>query len=170
MSKKLECELFILEQEQVFVGLKTMMNEASMFKEAGKLASAFAKIKNQINQPRLPIHTAIITGTKDQDGNFLYFMGDEVVVKSEVRKPLYQITLPKGTLLAKVSVRVGSQLTLSYKVAKLRRQFYTEWRKEHGYSSAAPYEDMEVYHYRKRRFRKSRKMVMELCFFIEKQD
>lgn len=168
MSKKLECELITLKQEQCFVGLKTRMNEATMFQEAGKLANAYANIKNQIKQPRLPIHTAVITGTKDQAGNFLYFMGDEVVIKSEVSKPLVQITLPKGTLLAKVSVKVGSQLTLSYKVADLRRQFYTEWRKEHGYVSAAPYEDMEVYHYRKRRFRKSRKMVMELYFFIEK--
>lgn len=170
MSKQLKCEVLSLEHECIFVGLKTMMNEESMFKEAGMLANAYAKIKRQIKHVCLPVHTAIITGTKDPCGNFLYFMGDEVTVKNNVKEPLVQLTLPKGTLLARVSVKAGSQLTLSYKVANLRKRFYTEWLKDHGYASVPPYEDMEYYHYRKRRFRKATKMVMELYFFIQKQD
>lgn len=170
MSRQLECEVFSLDHDRSFVGVETNMNEESMFKEASVLANAYAKIKNQIKQPKLPVHTAIITGKKDEAGNFLYFMGDETTANRKVKEPLVQISLFKGTLLARVPVKAGCQLTLSYQVAALRKKFYMEWLKEHGYISAGPYEDMECYHYRKRRFRKATKMVMELYFFIQKQE
>lgn len=169
MAKPLSCEVIVLQQDQRFVGIQKQTSESAMFQDAKELANAYGKVKDKIKNQLTPVHTAVITMAKDQNQCFHYFMGDEVSNIKQLANPLLSLTIPRGTQMAKVSVPVGSQLTLSYKVADIRKQFYTEWLNEHGYKKHASMEDMELYHYRRRRFRKSLKMVMELYFFIEKE-
>ena len=168
MSKQLECEVLTFDHPRIFVGIEKQMNDVSMFQEAKKLANTYGKVKGDLKHLVTPVHTAVITFAKNEHQDYVYFMGDEVTKAEKLKQPLVTHTIPKGTLVARISIPVGSQLTLSYKVADIRKQFYTSWLKEHGYVSHEYMEDMELYHYRRRRLRKALKMVMELYFFIEK--
>lgn len=170
MSKQLNCEIIELKEDRIFLGLKKTMCETTMFKDAQKLAKDYATMKTRITHLCHPVHTALITFSKKDNGEFDCFMGDEVHSINKSEDPMQYIVLSKGTCMAKVKVRVGSQMTLSYRVAGIRKQFYTKWLKLHGYVSVSPFEDMELYHYRRRKFRKSTKMVMELYFFIQKKE
>ena len=169
MSKRLEAEVMTLKQNRSFVGLKKTMKEDAMFQEAKVLAGEYAAIKGQIKNLILPVYTGVITFAMDEEGSYDYFMGDEVSSVKGQELFMQKVVLPKGTCVARVQVKAGFQMTLSYKAASIRKQFYTEWLQEHGYVSACPLEDMELYHYRRRRFRKAVKLVMELYFFIEKR-
>lgn len=169
MAKTFAYEVVSFQKDRVFVGIDVRTSETAMFQDAKQLANTYGKIKDKIKNQITPVHTAVITMKKDQEETFRYFMGDEVSSMKKLVDPLVSMVLPKGTMVAKVSVPVGSQLTLSYKVAEIRKQFYTTWLNEHPYVSHPIMEDMELYHYRRKRFRKSLKMVMELYFFIEEK-
>ena len=76
------------------------------------------------------------------------------------------LSIKKGQLLVKVKVLFRFQAFLPAKVAGIRKEFYQHWLPDSGYVSSQ-WQDLEVYHYRRRYFRKSRKMVMELWFLLE---
>lgn len=113
---------------------------------------------------------------------FAYFMGDEVEPDAKaVREALAAVPglvcvrVPAGTTLARVPVRVGSQATLALRVARLRSWLHGTWlpgaAAGQGLVSAADelgFADMELYHYRKRRFRRATKMVMELALPVRR--
>lgn len=113
---------------------------------------------------------------------FAYFMGDEVEPDAKaVREALAAapglvcVRVPAGTTLARVPVRVGSQATLALRVARLRSWLHGTWlpgaAAGQGLVSAADelgFADMELYHYRKRRFRRATKMVMELALPVRR--
>lgn len=108
---------------------------------------------------------------------FAYFMGDEVEPDAKaVRQALAAapglvcVRVPAGTTLATAPVRVGTQATLPLRVARLRAWLHGTWlpgaAAAQGLASAADelgFSDMELYHYRKRRFRRATKLVMSLA-------
>ena len=166
-----------LEQPRVFVGMEVRATEESLFEGAPRLARSYAEVKEGIPNRVMPVMTAVVSGVPDKGGAFSYFMGDEVepglgkrreAIKSA--EGLVERELPAGTLVARVPVEFALQASAPMKAARIRAHIYNEWLGENGYRSAdgLGIRDLEVYHYRRRRFRKARKMVMELVFPIEK--
>lgn len=92
-------------------------------------------------------------------------MGSLVSMKN---KNFACLDIHKDQLVCKVEITSKVSALLLLKVARIRKEFYTNWLTKSGYVSS-DIKEMEVYHYRQRWFRKSYKMVMELWFFIEKK-
>ena len=166
-----------LERPRAFAGLEVRATEESLFDEAPRLARACAEVKEGIPNRVMPVVTAVASGAPDADGAFSYFMGDEVdpararLAESLASAPgLVARELPQGTLVARVPVRFAVQATVPMKAARIRAYVYNEWMGEQGYAPAdlEGIRDLELYHYRRRRFRQARKMVMELVFPIVK--
>ena len=166
-----------LERARAFVGLEVRVTEEALFQEAPGLARACAAVKEDLPHRVMPVETAVVTGTAGEDGAFSYFMGDEVEPGgAKVREALASAEglvlreLPAGTLVARVPVRFSLQAGVAMKAARIRAYIHGEWLAENGYRIAQGLgiQDIELYHYRRRRFRQARKMVMELAFPIEK--
>ena len=142
-------------------GIEWKTSEAQLFEDLPALSKKYAKIRPHIQSQIKPLTTCVASGPNK------IFMGDFVLKQN---KDYTNITIPKGINVIKVNIPVHSQLTLPAKVAKVRKRFYHEWLPSSGYRSFKEWNDLEVYHYRRRYFRKSRKMIMELWFLIEKSE
>ena len=150
-----------------------------MFRDAGELARRLGGVKESIACRVMPVVTAVAVDEAGEDGLFRYFTGDEVEPGAEpVRRALASaddlesVTLPAGTLTARVDVRVGTQATLPLRIAAARKSFYEEWLPASGYTASTElgFRDVELYHYRKRRFRRATKLVVELLFILEEAE
>ncbi len=138
-------------------GVELPASEATMFEDLQVLSRAYAKEKPQIRYQKKPVYTMVATSSRG------LFMGDVVEKKNPGRKHLQ---IRKGQWVVKVAIPYRMQAALPAKVARLRKQFYQDWLPDQPYTSAS-WQDLEVYHYRQRYFRKSVKMVMELWFCLE---
>ena len=128
-------------------GIEWKTSEAQLFEDLPALSKKYAKIRPHIQSQIKPLTTCVASGPNK------IFMGDFVLKQN---KDYTNITIPKGIHVVKV--------------AKVRNRFYHEWLPSSGYRSFNAWNDLEVYHYRRRYFRKSRKMIMELWFLIEKSE
>lgn len=175
MSKP-EVKVERLQLPRAFVGCSVQTSEKDMFADAPKLAKRLGAVKEKVRGRKMPVVTAVISDEPAEDGTYRYFTGDEVEPGAEpVRRALASAEgleateVPAGTLVALVPVRVGTQATLPLRIASARRAFCEDWLPGSGYESSAAlgFRDVELYHYRKRRFRRATKMVLELMFLIE---
>ncbi len=82
---------------------------------------------------------------------------------------LEAVRIPAGALAVVVPVPVGTQATLPLRIAAARKRFYEDWLPTSGYrpSCELGFRDVELYHYRRRRFRRATKMVLDLLFLVE---
>lgn len=146
-----------LEKDCWISGIEKKTSPDTLYEDLPVLSKEFAKIKPSIKNPIRPLTTCVATGKAK------IFMGDFV----ERKDPNFaSISIKKGQLLVKVKVSFRFQAFLPAKVAGIRKKFYQNWLPESGYVSSQ-WQDLEVYHYRRCYFRKSRKMVMELWFLLE---
>lgn len=176
MARSAEVTVERLALPRAFVGCSTETCEAEMFRDAGELARRLGGVKESIEGRLMPVVTAVVVDEAGPDGHFRYFTGDEVQPGAEpLRRAvasaegLESTTIPAGTLTAHVDVRVGTQTTLPLRIAAARKAFYEQWLPSSGYvaSTELGFRDVELYHYRKRRFRRATKLVVELLFIIE---
>ena len=167
MSKP-EVKVERLQLPRAFVGCSVQTSEKDMFADAPKLAKRLGAVKEKVRERKMPVVTAVISDEPAEDGSYRYFTGDEVEPGAEpVRRALASAEgleateVPAGTLVALVP--------LPLRIASARRAFYEDWLPKSGYGSSAAlgFRDVELYHYRKRRFRRATKMVLELMFLIE---
>lgn len=147
-----------------------------MFSDAPELARRLAAVKEQLPGRVMPVVTAQVAFEPDGEGRLRYFMGDEVEPgEAPVARALAAadgleiVRIPAGMLAVCASVPVGTQATLPLRIASVRRRFYEEWLPSSGYaaSTASGFRDVELYHYRRRRFRRATKLVAELLFLME---
>lgn len=147
-----------LDHSMIVSGVMMPTKEETVFEDLPKLSKEYAKIKTKIDFLKTPVYTIVATSDKT------LFMGD---VTSKKNAKLASITFPKDMYIVKVPVPFYWQITLPAKVAKIRKQFYQDWLPNQPYESDAKWKDLEVYHYRQRYFRKSRRMIMEIWFCLK---
>lgn len=171
-----QIEVAPLALPRVFVGRSVMTSEKDMFSDAPVLARRLAEVKEDVPCRVMPVVTAVICDEPGEDGRFRYFTGDEVEPGEEpVRRALAAaegleaVRIPAGALAVVVPVPVGTQATLPLRIAAARKRFYEDWLPTSGYrpSCELGFRDVELYHYRRRRFRRATKMVLELMFLVE---
>lgn len=148
-----------IEEKMLVCGVKISTSASSSFDDVQILSKKFETVKNQLQYVKKPVYTVV--ATKENE----LFMGSLVSMKN---KNVACLEVSKDQLVCKVEIKSGTSATLPLKVARIRKEFYTNWLPKSGYISSE-IKDMEVYHYRQRWFRKSYKMVMELWFLIEKK-
>lgn len=146
-----------LEKDYWISGVEKKTSPDTLYEDLPVLSKEFAKIKPSIKNPIRPLTTCVATAKTK------IFMGDFVERKDT---QFAVLSLKKGQCLVKVNVPFRFQAFLPAKVAGIRKEFYQRWLPDSGYVSSQ-WQDLEVYHYRRRYFRKSRKMVMELWFLLE---
>lgn len=136
------------------------INTASenLFEDLKILSKKYAKIKPQIQYLKKPVYTVVATSKEK------IFMGD---MTEKANKQMAFVRIEKGQWIVKVPIKYHSQALLPAKVAKIRKKFYQDWLPLQAFDQDDVWQDLEVYHYRKRYFRKSTKMVMELWFCIK---
>lgn len=150
-----------LEQNFLVAGLLKKTDPEHLYQDLPVLSREFAQIRPKIKHQIRPLTTCVATR---EDA---VFMGDFV---EKENAGLESFRLKKGQLVVKVPVPVRMQALLPAKVARIRKQFYQDWLVQSKYCSASLWQDLEVYHYRRRYFRKARKMVMELWFLLEEKE
>ncbi len=171
MAAKLDITVTPLEGERVFRGRSLITCEQRVFDDGARLARDFAQVKGCIEGRVMPVVSAVVAFEPGEDGRYRYFMGDEVARNAAacVQDDLEDVCVPAGTLVAVIPVRFRLQASAALSAARARRSFYEDWLPRSGYESAAPdlgFSDIELYHYRRRRFRRARKLVMELMFVV----
>lgn len=130
----------------------------NLFEDLKTLSRKYAKIKPQIKHLKKPVYTVVATSTEK------IFMGD---MTEKANKQMTLVKIEKGQWVVKVPVKYHLQAFLPTKVADIRKKFYQDWLPLQDFDQDNIWQDLEVYHYRKRHFRKSTKMVMELWFCIK---
>ncbi len=171
MAAKLDITVTPLEGERVFRGRPLITCEQRVFDDGARLARDFAQVKEGIEERVMPVVSAVVAFEPGEDGRYRYFMGDEVASNAAAcaQDDLEDVRVPAGTLVAVIPVRFRLQASAALSAARARRSFYEDWLPQSGYESAAPdlgFSDIELYRYRRRRFRRARKLVMELMFVV----
>lgn len=174
MASKLSVEVAPLEHARVFRGRSLVTDGQKVFEDGPRLAREFGGVRNDISGREMPVVSAVVAhNPAEEGGRFRYFMGDEVCPSASKRlqEGFEDLVLPAGTLTAVVHVPFHLLALAALHVARARRSFYEEWLPGSGYVSAADelgFPDTELYHYRRRRFRRARKMVLDLLFVIRR--
>lgn len=173
MAAKPDITVAPLEEDRVFRGRSLMTDDRCVFDDGAKLARDFAQVKESVEGRVMPVVSAVVAFEAGEGGEYRYFMGDEVTGKTAGRRQegLEDVVVPAGTLVAVVPVKFRLQASAALAAAQVRKSFYEDWLPTSGYESAAcdlGFSDVELYHYRRRRFRKARKMVLELMFVVRK--
>lgn len=173
MAAKLDITVAPLEEDRVFRGRSLMTDDERIFEDGARLARDFAQVKESVEGRAMPVVSAVAAFAPGEGGEYRYFMGDELdVSRGGAAKPqdgLEDVVVPAGTLVAVVPVRFHVQASAALHAARVRRSFYEEWLPSSGYESAAAdlgFADIELYRYRRRRFRRARKMVLDLMFLV----
>lgn len=172
MAAKLDITVAPLEEDRVFRGRSLITCEQRVFEDGARLARDFAQVKEGIEGRVMPVVSAVVAFEAGEDGQYRYFMGDEVATKATGRAQdgLEDVLVPAGTLVAVIPVKFRLQASAALSAASVRRSFYEDWLPRSGYESAAldlGFSDIELYHYRRRRFRRARKLVMDLMFIVK---
>lgn len=139
-------------------GVMMETNSDTLFEDLKTISKKYAKIKPQIKHLKKPVYTVVATSSKK------LFMGD---MTEKANKQMASLKIEKGQWIVKVPVKYHTQALLPAKVAEFRKKFYQGWLPYQDFDQDDAWQDLEVYHYRKRRFRKATKMVMELWFCIK---
>ncbi len=163
-----------LEDTRVFRGCSLVTSEKNVFDDAAKLARDFAGVKESVAGRAMPVVTGAVSFSAGVDGTYRYFMGDEVAgaARKKPQDGLEDVVVPAGTLVAVVPVKFRLQAVAALSAAQVRKAFYEDWLPGSGYESAADelgFADVELYHYRRRRFRRARKMVLNLMFLVREK-
>lgn len=170
MTPKFDFTVAPLEHDYVFRGRSCTTSDKTVFDDAAGLAREFAGVKETIEKRTMPVVTCVATGVAAADGTYSYFMGDQVEKKGS-NASFEKLVLPEGTLMVRVPVEFHTQAGAPLRAAEIRRAFSEDWLPASGYESASDeigFVDFELYHYRRRRFRRALKMVMELAFPVRK--
>ena len=171
MATKLDITVAPLEDERVFRGCSIETCEKTVFDDGAVLARMFAQVKETVTGRVMPVVSAAVSFSPGEDGHYRFFMGDEVEghVGKKAQEGLEDVRVPAGTLVAVVPVKFHMQASAALAAAKVRRAFYEDWLPGSGYVSATDlgFIDVELYHYRRRRFRRARKMVLDLMFIVK---
>ena len=171
MTAKLDVTVAPLDHDRVFKGCSLVTSDEKLFTDASTLARDFARVKNDVEGRQMPVVTAVCSETADDDGTYRYFMGDEVQ-KRGGNKAFEELLVPAGTLVAVLPVKFRVEASAALHAAQVRQAFYENWLPGSGYESAADelgFADVELYHYRKRRFRRAKKMVLNLMFVLREK-
>lgn len=168
MGSKFDFTVAPLEHDRVFRGRSLVTCDERVFDDAAKLARDFAGVKESVEGRVMPVVTCVATGVDKADSTYAYYMGDEVEKKGG-NKGFERLVLPAGTLLVHVPVTFHVQASAPLHAAEARRAFAEDWLPTSGYvlDESLGFVDFELYHYRRRRFRRARKMVMELAFPVK---
>ncbi len=171
MAAKLDITVAPLEDERVFRGCSIVTSEKTAFDDGAVLARKFAQVKESVGGRVMPVVSAAVSFAPAEDGAYRFFMGDEVEARAakKAQEGLEDVRVPAGTLVAVVPVKFHLQASAALAAAKVRRAFYEDWLPSSGYVSADDlgFVDVELYHYRRRRFRRARKMVLDLMFIVK---
>ena len=173
MASKLSVEVAPLGHERVFRGRSLTTDDARVFDDGPRLAREFGGVRNDVSGREMPLVSAVVACEPADGGQYRYFMGDEIC-GSAAKKPqqgFEDLVLPAGTIVAVVHIPFHLQASAALHAAQARRSFYEDWLPGSGYESAADevgFSDVELYRYRRRRFRRARKMVLDLLFVIRR--
>ncbi len=174
MAAKLDITVAPLEDERVFRGCSIVTTEKTVFDDGAVLARKFAQVKESVVGRVMPVVSAAVSFAAAEDGTYRFFMGEEVEAHSgkKAQEGLEDVRVPAGTLVAVVPVKFRLQASAALSAAKVRQAFYEDWLPGSGYESADDlgFVDVELYHYRRRRFRRARKMVMDLMFIVRPKE
>ncbi len=174
MAAKLDITVAPLEDERVFRGCSIVTTEKTVFDDGAVLARKFAQVKETVVGRVMPVVSAAVSFAAAEDGTYRFFMGEEVEARSgkKAQEGLEDVRVPAGTLVAVVPVKFRLQASAALSAAKVRQAFYEDWLPGSGYESADDlgFVDVELYHYRRRRFRRARKMVMDLMFIVRPKE
>ncbi|WP_322150805.1 hypothetical protein [Paratractidigestivibacter sp.] len=171
MAVKLDVAVAPLGRDRVFKGCSLVTCDEKVFSDASTLAREFAAVKNDVAGRVMPVVTAVCAGNAGDDGTYRYFMGDEVE-KRGGNKGLEELLVPAGTLVAVVPVKFHMEASAALRAAQVRQAFYDGWLPGSCYECASDelgFADVELYHYRKRRFRRAKKMVLNLMFVLREK-
>ena len=130
---------------ELFAGISRMATTENHFKVAQELASDFVGVQPRLRYRSSPHVTVTLTGAKNASGEFEYFIGEKVQ-KTNQEKDIDVVSLEPG-LYAQLRVKKNPSFLLGWRLARVRKIFYSSFLPESPYEKAERFDEMEYYGY-----------------------
>jgi len=144
-AQRLGLEVIEIAMPELFAGISRKATTENHFKVAQDLAGEFVNIQPRLRH-RSSIHVTItMTGTKAASGEFDYFIGEKVL-KASQEKGVDLVSLEPG-LYAQLRVKKNPSFLLGWRLARVRKAFYSKFLPSSPYEKSERFDEMEYYGY-----------------------
>ena len=143
--QKLGLEIIELSTTELFAGISRNASTQTHFKVAQDLANDFVSIQPRLRYLSTPQVTITLTGNKDAAGEFDYFIGEKVQKRNQ-EKGIDFVTLEPGTY-AQLRVKKNPSFLLGWRLARVRKIFYSNFLPNSDYEKASTFDEVEYYGY-----------------------
>jgi predicted transcriptional regulator YdeE len=130
---------------EIFAGISRKATTENHFKVAQELANDFVDVQSRLRYCSTPQVTVTLTGTKDASGEFDYFIGERVQ-KATQEKSIRVVSLEPG-LYAQMRVMKNPSFLLGWRLARVRKIFYSKFLPSSLYEKSEKFDEMEYYGY-----------------------
>lgn len=144
-AQGLGLEVIEITTSEIFAGISRKATTENHFKVAQELANDFVKLQPRLRYRNTPQVTVTLTGNKDASGEFDYFIG-EAVQKATQEKGVNMVTLEPGTY-AKLRMKKNPSFLLGWRLARVRKIFYSKFLPGSAYEKSERFDEMEYYGY-----------------------
>jgi predicted transcriptional regulator YdeE len=131
--------------QEIFAGISRKTTTENHFKVAQQLANDFVDVQSHLRYCSTPQVTVTLTGTKDASGEFDYFIGERVQ-KATQEKNILVFSLEPG-LYAQMRVMKNPSFLLGWRLARVRKIFYSKFLPSSLYEKSEKFDEMEYYGY-----------------------
>lgn len=132
-------------KQEIFAGISRKASTENHFKVAQDLANDFVDVQSRLRYCSTPQVTVTLTGTKDASGEFDYFIGERVQ-KATQDKNVRVVSLEPG-LYAQLRVKKNPSFLLGWRLARVRKIFYSKFLPNSAYEKSEQFDEMEYYGY-----------------------
>ncbi|MEA4812271.1 MAG: GyrI-like domain-containing protein [Anaerolineaceae bacterium] len=145
LGKELGLELIEIAKAEHYAGISRKASQADHFSVAQELTYAFVEAQGKICHRSSPQVSITMTGTKNLEGKFDYFIGEKVQYSSQDAS-LNVFTLQPG-LYAQLRLKKNPSWLLGFRLARVRKTFYTQFLPNSPYEKAESFDEVEYYGY-----------------------
>jgi AraC family transcriptional regulator len=146
-AEKPEPEIVKMEKPLFFVGLEISTSDKAIYKDVGKVAAEFNRIKKINPIPNLQVPWVFVAVSKDycpRQGTFTYIVGDVVTLIDSIPEGLKSFEIPAITY-AVFPIRPKSRIAWGITMGRMKRYIYTKWLPGSGYKPSALIGDFELH-------------------------
>ncbi len=145
--KPIEPQIVMLSEPIRLLGLEIRTNDKDIYKDVGRVATAFNEIKKKSPLPNLKQPWASISISRDYDTEskaFTYMVGDQVESIETIPEGLKAYEIPAMTF-AVFPIRPRSRFAWGITMGRMKRYIYTDWLPKSEYESPDILDDFELH-------------------------
>ncbi len=144
-AHRLGLEVIEIATLELFAGISRKATTENHFKVAQELASDFVNVQPRLRYRSSPHVMVTMTKAKNAAGEFDYFIGEKVQQAAQ-DKGVEVVSLEPG-LYAQLRVKKNPSFLLGWRLARVRKIFYSNFLPSSPYEKSERFDEMEYYGY-----------------------